>query len=44
LLQAVVADGRRGVEGVGDVRVGRRREIAGVGGVLGPYPGVAVGL
>src|SRR5581483_4991373 len=44
LLEAVVADGGRGVERVGDVRVGRRREVASFCCVARPDAGVAVGL
>src|SRR3954453_3184512 len=39
LLDAVVADGRRGVEPVGDVGPRQVLQEARVGGVAGPHPG-----
>src|SRR5207247_3578905 len=44
LLDAVVADGSRGVQRLRDLRVGRRLEEAGIRRVAGPHPREAVGL
>src|SRR2546422_4660905 len=44
LLDAIVADGRRGVERLRDLRVRGLYEVSGVGGVLRPDPRKAVGL
>src|SRR5262249_52635013 len=43
-LDAVVADRGSRIEGVGDLLVGRRLKVAGVGGVARPDAGKAVGL
>src|SRR5207245_6806243 len=44
LLDAVVADGSRGVQCLRDLRVGRRVEEAGIRRVAGPHPRKAIGL
>src|SRR5262245_16960763 len=43
-LNAVVADGRGGIQSGGDVRLAGRGEVAGIRTVTGPRAGQAVGL